>query len=280
MKHYRVSFVGLLAVTLSAALCGVGRAQGEKPTPSIVYRLGPDAQVGLTALAKGGHIPLTYSAHGHTSSTVVLVGGQSVAFGTSNGDWRVKPTALANGKDSRVRHGHWCVWQVGNIKFTQVVEILPSHTGKLDTCLIFYVLENGDSRAHDVGLRTMIDTQIASNDGNSFGLGGRAITRAADFNTPKDIPTVLEVRETSDPKRPGFVAQLTVKVGGTFEAPDRCSLTHWPGPSHSWDVPMENIDGDAAVALYWNPRRLEAGGRRLIGYAYGLGVLNLGNTAR
>ena len=64
-------------------------------------------------------------------------------------------------------------------------------------------------------------------------------------------------------------------MGGAFEAPDRCSLTHWPGPTEAWEIPIENIDEDAAVAMYWNPRRLEAGGRRYVGYAYGQGVFQV-----
>jgi hypothetical protein len=42
-----------------------------------------------------------------------------------------------------------------------------------------------------------------------------------------------------------------------------------------WDMPVNDIGEDSCVALYWSPRELAAGGRREIGFAIGLGTLNL-----
>lgn len=268
--------VALLTAAVALAIATIGSAQAQKPpaaAPRIEYKFGPEGQVGLTVLLQDQRVPLTYSDTGETNSTVLRIDGRDVEFGSAEGSWQRKPVAIAKGREGPARHGHWGVWGIDKIKVTQVVEVLTSHTGKLDTCLIYYLVENTDSRPHNIGLRAMIDTQIASNDGNSFAVAGRTVTNSADFKSAKDVPATIDVRETSDPKRLGVVAHLTVKLGGTFEAPDRCSLTNWPGPAPEWEVPLEDIEEDAAVALYWNPRRFEANGRRMIGYAYGQGML-------
>jgi hypothetical protein len=71
---------------------------------------------------------------------------------------------------------------------------------------------------------------------------------------------------------------MTFKVGGKLEAPSRVSLTKWPGHNnkqHDWDVPIEDLDGDSCVVMYWNPTTVRAGEQRTVGYAYGLGVVEL-----
>ena len=79
------------------------------------------------------------------------------------------------------------------------------------------------------------------------------------------------------------MAYLSLKVDGGLEEPERVSLTHFPrGPEElaNWDMPVRNIGDDAVALLYWNPREVVAGGRRLCGFAYGGGVVALGNGAK
>ncbi|MCI0683495.1 MAG: hypothetical protein L0Y71_15430 [Gemmataceae bacterium] len=270
--------LAIVAAGVALMLTGIGAAQPRKPAaaPTIEYKLGPHGQVGLVVRQKSKRIPLTYAKDGSTSSTVVRVDGRDVEFGSDHGEWRQRPTPFGKTKEGAARHGHWCAWSVVGVTVTQVVEIVPSDTRQLDTCLVYYTIENGDDGPRDIGLRVMIDTQIASNDGNSFAVGGRTVINHANFKEPKDVPTAIEVRETSDPDRLGFIANLTVKIGGDIHPPDRCSLTHWPGPLASWEIPLENIEEDAAVALYWNPRRFPPNAQFHVGYAYGQGLLNLG----
>ena len=283
MKCNPITPLAVMAVGIGLAFAGVGVAQSGKAgkkragvlAPEIAYKVGSNARVGITAVTQGGkRVPLTYSDSGGTSTTVVMVNSRALEYGSKLGEWRQKPIAFTS-KEGIVRHGHWAAWSVGKITITQIVEIVPSETGRLDTCLVYYTLENGDNNAHEVGIRAMIDTMIAHNDGNSFGVAGRTVIDFADFREPKDVPGAFEVREKSDPDEPGFIAWLTPKVGGDILPPDRCTLTHWPGVSTAWTIPVRNMEADSAVALYWNPRQLEPGAVLHVGYAYGLGVLNL-----
>jgi hypothetical protein len=283
MRRYLVAVSGVLAIGMCLVAYEASLAQERKSpedTPAISYRINQVGEVGMVAHAKGRSVQLTYSPDGGTNSTVLRIDGSDVAYGVDDAGWLARPKALGKGKDGRIRNGHWSTWAHERIKVTQVVEIVTSRTGYPDACLVFYQLENTDTRAHDVGLRAMVDTQIANNDGNPFAVGGRQVTNFVDFKTAREVSTAIEARETTDGKRPGFIAQFTLRVGGPIESPGRVSLTHWPGPIRSWDVPLENIAEDSCVALYWHPARLEPNARRLVGYAYGQGIVNLGQASK
>jgi hypothetical protein len=283
MGRHLVAVSGVLAVGICLIPHGSSLAQGQKnrdDPPGITYRISGLGEVGLIARSKGRNAQLTYSPDGGTNTTVLRIDGFDVPYGVDRAGWLERPKTLGKGKDGRTRNGHWSTWAHDRIKVTQIVEIVPSQTGYADAALVFYQLENTDSRAHEVGLRAMVDTQIAHNDGNSFALAGRQVTNFVDFKSAREVPFVIEAREASDSKHPGFVAQFTLKVGGAIEPPDRVSLTHWPGIFRGWEVPLENIAGDSCVALYWHPRRLEANGRRLVGYAYGQGAVNLSRPSK
>src|SRR5438445_578554 len=75
----------------------------------------------------------------------------------------------------------------------------------------------------------------------------------ADFRKREEIPDFIQALEKPDLKEPGTVAHLTLKVGGLVEPPGRVSLTHWRALD-KWEIPVENIGGDSAVVLYWEPR--------------------------
>ena len=290
MKRTPAMLLGMMAAAVCLAFSGLGAAQPSKrgkapkgktepdlPATDIVYQFGLKGQVGFTVLQPGGRrIPLTFSENGHTSTTVLLINGRVVEFGSNLGEWRRKPTPLGKAEDGTPRHGHWAAWGVGNVIVTQVVEVLRSPSNRFDTCLVYYTLDNANDSRFELGLRTMIDTQIADNDGNSFAVAGRIVTNFADYKEEEtEIPRAIEVRETSDPEQRGHVAYMTFKVGGDIQPPNRVSLTRWPGVSTAWQVPLQNLGQDAAVALYWDVRRFEAGAQLHVGYAYGQNVLDL-----
>jgi hypothetical protein len=293
MKRTPAMLLVMMAAAVCLAFSGLGAAQPSKrgkapkgpqrnatepelPTTDISYQFGLKGQVGLTVFQPGRRIPLTFSEQGHTSTTVMLINGRVVEFGSNLGEWRRRPTPLKPNEDGTPRHGHWAAWSVGNVIVTQVVEVLRSPSNRFDTCLVYYTLDNANDSRFELGLRAMIDTQIAANDGNSFAVAGRIVTNFADFKEEeKEIPRAIEVRETSDPEQRGHVAYMTLKVGGDIQPPNRVSLTRWPGVSTAWQIPLKNIGHDAAVALYWDVRRFEAGAQLHVGYAYGQNVLDL-----
>ena len=69
---------------------------------------------------------------------------------------------------------------------------------------------------------------------------------------------------------------MNLKLSDTL-APDRVSLTHWPGFNYgAWEVRMQNIAEDSAIVLYWNPIDMKPGEKREMAFSYGLGNLKGG----
>jgi hypothetical protein len=255
----------------------------DHPGSQIAYRFGPGMQVGLAV--GDGKTPrqrITYYDDGKTNSTLLQVDGKTLLFGSVAGKWEPRLAPLGKGPDGKERRGHQSTWVHGKLKVIQSVEVVSSGKGSLDTCLIRYEIVNQDDKAHTVALRSLVDTFIVDNDGHPFTVPGQKelITTQADF-TGKDLPPFVQALQRNDVAKPGLVAYFTLKVGGGLEAPDRFSITTWDKTKlFAWDVPVRDISGDAAVVLYWNARELKAGERRLLGYAYGKGVVTLDDAGK
>jgi hypothetical protein len=231
---------------------------------------------------------LTFSPTGLTNSTVVRIDGRDRVFGKDGGRWDpARPEKI----------GSWgglkATWVFDEqVAVTQTVELIPGepqivngdYKHLVDTCLIRYTIENRDNRMHVVGLRFLLDTLIGSNDGVPFTVPGQGdVDTSADYKGAQ-VPDFIFVLER-EPKDPGTVAQLNLRLGGKLEAPDRVSLTHWPGYERLsfFDVPVlpmatpvekDQGRGDSAVALYWDERELGSHKIREVGFTYGLGSLS------
>jgi hypothetical protein len=219
---------------------------------------------------------------------------------------------LGQDRTGRERDGARSVWLLErfkekeyNVQVTQTVEVVPGEqSGRLDTCLVRYTLENRDRVAHDVGIRFLLDTFIGNNDGVPFTIPGRpglCSTRER-FDRPQDVPDYIQALEHGDLLNPGTVAHLQFRLGNRLEAPTRVQLGGYPdaplrdlGYAQAlawytpWDVPFVNIRElvdrarelkerpprppipDSAVVLYWHPRPLAPGEKREVGFTYGLG---------
>jgi hypothetical protein len=236
---------------------------------------------------------LTYDPYGSTNSTVLRIDGQDHKFGgKTGGGWeRPKPEDVGKWGGKKAT---W-IFDDSRIAVTQTVELVPGepqivegeYKHLVDTCLVRYTIKNTDSRPHTVGLRFLLDTLIGSNDGVPFTVPGRGLVDSfADYQGGQ-IPDFLFVLERPDPKNPGTVAQLTLRLGGKLEAPERVSLTRWPGQNgvSKFDVPLVSfapnpvekdmgLPGDSAVALYWEERELGPKETREVGFTYGLGNLS------
>jgi hypothetical protein len=199
-----------------------------------------------------------------------------------------------------------------NVEVMQTVEVVPGEqSGRLDTCLVRYTLRNRDDAPHDVGIRFLLDTYIGDNDGVPFtipGQPGLCSTRRR-FDRPEDVPDYIQALEKDDLRSPGTVAHLQFRVKEALEPPSRVLLGGYPdGPLRQldhpeaagwytgWEVPFvtirELVNGrdqlvnpprepvpDSAVTLYWDVHRLEPGGRREVGFSYGLGEVASGEGA-
>jgi hypothetical protein len=270
-----------LAVSLPTATAQDKEKQPQD-VPLVKYEIDDELQtVGIAALdGQGGSKKLTAAEDGASNTTIVRIDGKDVEFGSPDGKLEMKAVALGKDAKGNPRPGVKTVWSYGKIRITQVVEIVRSRTKRLDSCLISYQIENQDNKEHQVGIRAMVDTLVDDNDGAPFAVAGKKeiITTSADFAKAMDVPAHIDVLQKADLANPGLVGRMTFKVGGKLEAPGRVILTHWPGGANKeldWDVPVADINDDSCVVMYWNPTTVRANAQRDVGYAYGLGVVEL-----
>jgi hypothetical protein len=274
---------------------------------------------GLVALDQGESKRLTFREDGSTNNTCVSLDGNEWLFGERPwltntgrlipegwpGRWRDRELPLdpPESRSGRRFIGKQSVWVYDNeqVVITQVVKIVPGEQSRLlDTCLVRYVIENQDRKAHRVGLRFLLDTYIGTNDGVPFlvppsqpGAKPHLCDDHMDFQRTEEIPDFIQALEKPENlSSPGTVAHVQLKLGGRIEPPSRVTLGAWPNPALSykdercrqertmWEVPVLPIKSltpaDSAVVIYWNPERLEPGQKREVGFAYGLGSVSSG----
>lgn len=221
---------------------------------------------------------LTRWADGHTNNTCLKVDDAEFLFGTvPPGKWLQRKSI-----DVRLRRTQ-SVWESPNkVRITQSVEIVPGEqTRVLDTCLIRYAIENRDTSRHTVGLRAMLDTYIGANDGVPFLLPGQSqLLETLGTFTASAIPDFIQALERPDPKDPGTVASLGLKLQGV-EPVQKLLICYWPGAHVRWEWKPEPINKrgakpDSCVALYWSEVEMAPGpeSRREIAFTYGLGTIS------
>jgi hypothetical protein len=247
---------------------------------------------------------LTFDPDGETNNTVVHLDRKEMIFGElplrlrsgrtkgqATGRWLEREIDLGLDK-GRKRQGIKSIWVYDkeHVRVTQTVEIVPGAQSRLlDTCLVRYTLENQDTKPHTLGLRFMLDTFIGANDGVPFTIPGQKALCDTfhDFARPDDVPDFIQALEKEDLANPGTIAHIQLKLGGALEPPDRVTLGAYPNARLQvqdprckemetlWQVPVLSIKTlkDSAVTIYWNPREMPAGGKREVGFAYGLGTV-------
>jgi hypothetical protein len=246
---------------------------------------------------------LTYDEWGRSNNTCLKVDGIDSLFGEPPGTWVDRERKLPATSSGRVPDGLVSVWRLPGpkIEVTQTAEIVPGEQShRLDTCLVRYTIENQDSRPHAVGIRFLLDTFIGANDGVPFTIPGALglCDTQMRFDTPSAVPDFIQALEKDDLRNPGTVAYLQFRLGTQIESPGRVLLGAWPDERLArlgyplaqqqytlWEVPylsMKELDNqarrvgghaafDSAVTMYWDPRPLPAGGKREVGFTYGLG---------
>jgi hypothetical protein len=226
---------------------------------------------------------LTFDPFGRSNSTVLSIDGAAKTFGGPEGRWEGKPakSGIYGGQVAKFEFTPLPVFVTQTVQVMpgEAVEVTPGvYKRLLNTCLIKYKVENKDTRSHKLGLRIMVDTLIGKNDGTPFTIPGvpGLVATMKDFPSRQEIPDFIQALEFPDLEGPGTVIQMNLKLSDQL-APDRVSLTHWPGWNYgAWDVHMENIAEDSAIVLYWNPVELKPGASREMAFSYGLGNLKGG----
>ncbi len=290
---------------------GGGADEGERAVWEPSMRFGLSLTREADPQGRNG-VKLTFSepgepASGLTNNTCVKLDGEELLFGETGtviqgglnrrvlgfrGRWVERETTVDMGTDAKgVKHtGTRSVWSYDREKVTvtQTVAVVGgAQSGRYDTCLARYKIENHDNKPHQVGLRFLLDTYIGSNDGVPFLIPGQdQLCDTQKDLQGKSVPDYLQALESEKQGQPGVIARLQLKVNG-LEAPGRVTLGAYPDPKLGekmgdrrcrqqgtlWDVPVYDISifHDSAVTMYWDAKPLAAGTSREVGFAYGLG---------
>jgi hypothetical protein len=302
--------LGVLALAGGGLLLGVGRnllpprpgrEQPKKPEAllALAFQDDPADKLGATmtfglALQDGPDGAarkkrLTFDERGRTNNTCYRIDGKEHLLGYDGGSWATHGEDLGS-DGAQARIGSRSVWmhQAAPVAIAQHVEIIAGpQSGKLDTCLVRYTIENRDTTSHKVGLRFLLDTYIGDRDGVPFAIPKE--TRLCDTGNDRQgqaVPDFMVAVETGDLTRPGTVAHVGLRLGGRTDLPDRVTLGAWPSKQKlgardpraqdnltMWDVPVLPLkdQADSAVTLYWMEKDLAPGSRREAGFTYGLG---------
>ncbi len=229
----------------------------------------PDPSTG-GATASSWDLMYRWPSSPRTSFTTLRVDGVDVAYGDSPGSFTLPPTDV----DPLTNRS---VWQLGDIKVTQVVQIVPNPlTQQEDLARISYSAENVGEVSHEAGLRIMVDTEIRLNDGAPFRVPGSGIITTETEFLGDDIPSTFQVFR--DVTQSDYVASATLRRAGE-EPPDRLVLAYWPRIFYTrYDYvisPGSDFTSDSAYAVYWFPEELAPGESRTYVTYYGLGEVDV-----
>ncbi|MBM4072304.1 MAG: hypothetical protein FJ271_25760 [Planctomycetes bacterium] len=293
LKSLLLASVAALAGLAVVAPWAPAQPEAKPPRITLVFHREADKAVPSASMRFGIIVPgdkkrLTFDPMGRSSNTCLKIDGNERLLGTAPGQWLTKEAKLGADPAGRERIGLRSTWLYPDekVEVTQTVEIAQGQqTFDVDTCWIRYTIENKDDREHKVGLRFLLDTLIGTNDGAPYIVPGESslCETFREYQSADKAPEFVQALESLDFKKPGVVAHLKLKLGGALEPPDRALLTSWPDPrlklpnalgtNTLWAVPTVPITKtkDSAAVLYWNEKELPAGGKRELGFTYGLG---------
>lgn len=258
--------------------------------PEETGRFAVDVAAGDPLRADDDGKPLIY---GHpkpwTSYTTIRINGENFVFGRAT-----KKSAGSGVQGGELLFGPALInnqlltqCQYGQVRADQVLDIARSpSTGALDTARIIYRFTNQGPETVEIGVRTLIDTMLGSNDGAPFRIGETEITGDLSLNK-NQYPDFWQAFDSLE--KPSVIAQGSLKGEGITQ-PDQIIFTNWGKPaSRPWDFPLEpgrdftrlgEDELDSAVVMYWNPRKLGPGEQFEVILYYGLGGISFapGNT--
>jgi hypothetical protein len=228
------------------------------------------------------HKRLTYRPDGSTNNTCIKIEGYENLYG-----FKGIGRQLGLPKQNNL---YWATsWlypeNIGKVLVKQEVQMVPgAQSGKIDTCLIHYTVENQDRVPHHVGLRVMIDTYIGANDGVPFTLSNRSGL----VNTPqelaeKDVPDYIQALEHPDPGKPGTVAYMGLRgleiPNVQLEPISKVIIRKFPSSESRWEeeIPADEkgkVIDDSCVLLFWKYREMQLGETRHMAFSYGLNAIS------
>ncbi len=146
------------------------------------------------------------------------------------------------------------------------------YSGRDDLLDMAWDIRNDDAVDLEIGLRSLLDVQIAGNDGAPYfipGVGTQTLERRFSGDQVPPFWIAFEARDF-DPSR---LRSFGLLRGDEVTTPDELVLANWrriQEQPFTYDVdPTRVITGDSAVALYWSPRPVPARAALRLNARYG-----------
>jgi hypothetical protein len=249
----------------SARVIAGGGGGGETVTSACKGRLGfdvgdSDARFDLAAdpnpSCNGGGTALIFGWHGApgTSFATVQIDGQNFIYGSS-GTLFDPPAPLSDG-------ANFSEWRFGpnqSIEAAQTLRIVSGASGTPDTLEITYDFYNGDSAAHLVALRALLDLVSGTNDAPAIvPANGNVLGGETEYGS-NFMPSAYYVL----PGEPGAPTAVSPLDGINSSVPDKIVFADWSRLFRTdYDFtpdPSVSIGNDVAVAYYWYQRLVDPG---------------------
>jgi hypothetical protein len=189
------------------------------------------------------------------------------------------PTPLpAKTPQGKARHGFHSSFRHRDLVITHVVEAVPTRPSKpgdkrrLDAVLVRYIIENKGTQQHTIATRVRIDT-YCNNDGALFAAPTfpKKILDGMEMKD-KTLPPYVQILQNPDLNNPINMGHFALKFGSRMIGPDRFVCTAHGAGENGWEVMIMNANGDSDCVMYWNPRKIQPGGKIELAYAYGKGL--------
>src|SRR5262249_35131337 len=144
------------------------RKEIENRKPTLGVEFTDQARFGVTLLFQADpnnekeKKKLTFARDGWTNNTIIRIDNQDYYFGRETPFNRWLPGKRPTDKDVIPNRAWEVAMRFGgsdhNVVVTQHVTLVPSQSGDLDTCLVYYTIKNESRTDHAVALRVMLDT--------------------------------------------------------------------------------------------------------------------------
>ncbi len=201
-----------------------------------------------------------------SSFTTIRVDGNDYIYGSSEGNF----ISLPHFEGSSIVSD----WEIEDVVVTQKSTIVYSSTGNPDALEIKYSIVNKNETSKGVGVRVMIDTQLAGNDGAPFVIPDVGnVTKEREFSGA-DVPIWWTTMDSLTD--PDVIAHGTLR--GVGSDPDKFAIAYWEYITDTlWDYEVNSnqwITDDSAIGIWWNPISLSAEQSREIATFYGIGYVS------
>ncbi|NLK07853.1 MAG: cellulosome anchor protein [Firmicutes bacterium] len=230
--------------------------------------------------------PLVYGmADPWTSYTTIQVDGENFVFGgrTQTSAGRKGPFGKVSREPEVVEENIVrTVCKIGPVEVEQTLSFTRSTTtGLKDTARVAYTLTNIDNQPHQIGMRLMLDTMLGSNDGAPYRVKDQSVTTDTYFKKD-DMPDFWQAFDSlGDPQ---VMSQGTL-LGVGVTPPDRVYFSNWGVLAERiWDFDFQpgriflrkgEFELDSAIAMFWDPIRIEPGESVTWVTHYGLGGITI-----